>query len=223
MARVREVVSNVVVALCVLSAIIASGYTIRDHAQQASGQLPQSGAPVAVSNWASFSAVGHRFGPSSAPVTIVEFGDFECPACRHFEPVIRAIRAEFPTSVSLVFRHWPLPYHRFAIPSARAAECASAQGRFEAMHDLLYAKQDSLGIKPFSSYATDAGVADTAAFNLCNRAASPIAAVARDSIAARALGGRGTPTILVNQLRLTGVPDSATLERMVKDALHLAR
>jgi protein-disulfide isomerase len=157
-------------------------------------------------------------GPQGAKVTILEFADFECPACRQFEPTLRAARAKYPSDVAVVFRHWPLPYHHFALPAARAAECANAQGRFEAMHDLLYARQDSLGLKSFASFAADAGVADTAAFDVCNRSGGPVMALAADTTDARQLGGRGTPTVVVNGL-LLGVPNGAALDKAIQDAL----
>lgn len=175
---------------------------------------------VRLENWPEIVGNGHRMGPSGAPVTIVEFGDFECPACRAFhQRVLEPVRALYPTQVALVFRHWPLPYHRFATPAARAAECAASQGRFHAMHDLLYQFQDSLGLKPFESYARDAGVGDLEAFEDCVHDTSPMPAVDRDTLAVMRLGGQGTPTVVVNGLLLRRVPDSTLLVQLIEQAL----
>lgn len=100
---------------------------------------------------------GHRIGPSSAKVTVTVFTDFECPACRRFtESALAGARASFHDRLRVVIRHWPLSSHRFAVPAARAAECASAHNRFVPFHDLLFAKQDSLGLKSFTDFATEA-------------------------------------------------------------------
>jgi len=181
---------------------------------------PRNTEPVAVADWKEYAAVGHRIGSAGAPVTILEFGDFECPACRRFElDALRPIEAMYPSQVAVVFRNWPLPYHKFAYPSARAAECAGDQGRFEAIHDLFYAKQDSLGLKSFAAFARDAGVRDSAAFARCIGGARFERTITADSAAAKRIGGTGTPTLVINGLRLVSIPDSAELDRLVRDAL----
>jgi hypothetical protein len=80
-----------------------------------------------------------------------------------------AVRARYPKDVGLFFVHFPLPMHRFARPAARATECAGLQGKFGQMVDAVYNKQDSLGLKSWSDYGRDAGVADTVAFRLACR------------------------------------------------------
>jgi protein-disulfide isomerase len=154
----------------------------------------------------------------------LEFADFECPVCQSFaNGALRAIRAQYPDKVAVIFRQWPLSYHRLAYPTARAAECAGAQERFEAFHDLVYSKQDSLGLKSYGQFAKDAGVPDLAAFETCNSSAAPIPSIEADIAAAKAVGGRGTPTILVNGLMLAGLPDSAKLEGYVQAAIRAAK
>jgi protein-disulfide isomerase len=160
-----------------------------------------------------------RIGPANATLEIVEFADFECPACRSFQMrALRPIRRAYPNDVAVVFRHWPLAYHRFALPSARAAECAAAQGRFEEMHDLLYLKQDSLGLKTYPEFATESGVTDLIAFVACLADPRHAPRFDADTKLATDMGGTGTPTIIVNGRRLGSIPDSAKLDQLVQDA-----
>ncbi len=215
----RESVSTILVSVAVLCAVVVAVTTVHREFFSASGNRSGEPKPVPVSNWKSY-AVGHWFGSTDAPVTIIEFADFECPVCRTCAMgPLQAIRDKYPTQVAVVFRHWPLSYHRFAYASARAAECAGLQGRFEQFHDLAYLKQDSLGLKSFIDYARDAGVPDLPAFNSCNTATSPIPGIEADKVAAKAVGGSGTPTILINGLRLPGAPDTTRLEEFVRAAL----
>lgn len=215
----RESLSTVLVSVAVLCAVVVAVSTVHREFFSVSGNRSGEPKPVPVANWKTY-AVGHWFGPANAPVTIIEFADFECSACRAFTlGPLQAIRDKYPTQVAVVFRHWPLGYHRFAYASARAAECAGRQGKFEQFHDLAYLKQDSLGLKPFVDYARDVGVTDLPAFGSCNTAASPVAVIEADKLAAKSVGGSGTPTILINGLRLPGAPDTARLEQFVREAL----
>src|SRR3954451_17000425 len=84
----------------------------------------------------------HALGPDHAPVTIVEYGDFECPTCKQAAPAVKLLLERFGGHVRAVFRHFPLDAHPHALAAAQAAECAGGQGRFWEMHDLLFAKQD---------------------------------------------------------------------------------
>ena len=122
-----------------------------------------SGRPVAVDNWGELTSGGHRLGPADARVTIVEFGDYECPACRSAYPEIERALEKYGQDVTLVYRHWPLEYHSLALPAAVAAECAAEQGVFWEYHDRLYSSRgwlaSAMGVT-FSDLAEDVGVAD---------------------------------------------------------------
>lgn len=180
-------------------------------------------APVSVSNWDRLISTGHHSGPRDASVVVLQFGDFECPYCQKFSTrILPGVLAGFPGQVAVVFRHWPLPYHRFAYPAARAAECAGEQGQFQPFSELLYMKQDSLGLKPFDDYAREAGVTDRAAFQLCNSRPGRVASIEADMEAAIAAGASGTPTVLVNGLRYPEPPDSAGLAKAIRNALTKA-
>lgn len=91
----------------------------------------------AIDGWERLAADGHRIGPWEAAVTILEWGDYECPFCRRLDPGIRAVLREHPRSVALVYRHFPMSYHEHAYRAARLAECAAALGRFAEAHEAL--------------------------------------------------------------------------------------
>ena len=100
------------------------------------------------------SAVDHALGPDHAPVTIVEYGDFECPSCKQAAPAVKLLFERFVGKVRVVFRHFPQEeVHPHAMHAAQAAECAGAQGKFWEMHDLLFAHQSHLKLRQLSEYA----------------------------------------------------------------------
>jgi protein-disulfide isomerase len=99
-------------------------------------------------------AVDHRLGPEHAPVTVVEYADFECPICKQAAPALKLLLRHFPEEVRIVFRHFPLEaVHPHALAAAEAAEVAGAQGKFWEMHDLLFANQLHLKTNNLRSYA----------------------------------------------------------------------
>lgn len=172
--------------------------------------------PLPVEDWERLVSTGHRMGSATADFMILEFADFQCPACRLFSlTAIKPLRDQYPDDVAVVYRHWPLPYHPFAFAAAQASECAGAQGRFDAMHDTLFEHQDSIGRKPFDGFAREAGVPDSARFAACM--AVPDSSVASsDARMVKSLGGVGTPTVLINGKLLSSVPDSAGLAAMYR-------
>jgi protein-disulfide isomerase len=96
----------------------------------------------------------HVLGPDHAPVTVIEYGDFECPNCKQAAPAVKLLLERFPERVRFAYRHFPLEgLHPHALAAAEAAECAGAQGKFWEMHDLLFANQDHLALKHLRGYA----------------------------------------------------------------------
>ena len=96
----------------------------------------------------------HILGPDHAPVTLVEYGDFECPNCKQAAPAVKLLLERFSEQVRFVYRHFPLEtMHRHALCAAEAAECAAAQEKFWPMHDLLFANYDHLQGKHLRRYA----------------------------------------------------------------------
>lgn len=96
----------------------------------------------------------HTLGPDHAPITVVEYGDFECPNCKQAAPAVKLLLSRFSERVRVAFRHFPLEgLHPNALAAAEAAECAGAQGKFWQMHDLLFDNQDHLLPKHLQGYA----------------------------------------------------------------------
>jgi Na+/H+ antiporter NhaA len=159
----------------------------------------------------------HLRGPDTALVTIVEYGDFECPYCGQAEPVLRELLAGHG-DVRYVWRHLPLTdVHPAAQLAAEAAEAAADQDAFWDMHDLLLTHQDALTIRNLLGYAEQAGL-DTARFRdyLMQRAGS--ARIAEDVDSADQSSVSGTPTFFINGLRHYGAYDIAALTAAVRVA-----
>jgi Na+/H+ antiporter NhaA len=153
----------------------------------------------------------HIRGPGDAPLTLVEYADFECPFCARATGVSRDVQEHFGDQLRYVFRHLPLPdVHPHAELAAAAAEAAGAQGRFWEMHDLLFAHQDQLELEDLAGYAGDLGL-DLERFlrELDEQQHAP--RVRRDVAGAEASGARGTPTFFVGDRRHIGPYDAETL------------
>jgi Na+/H+ antiporter NhaA len=161
--------------------------------------------------------VDHVRGPLDAPVTLVEYGDFECPYCGRAEPVVRQLAQAFGDELRFVFRHLPLvEVHEHALTAAHAAEAAAAQGRFWEMHDLLFAHQDALIYPDLMRYAAELGL-DVDRFGEDLRSRRFADRIRRDVDGADASGAAGTPTMFVNGRRHQGSHDldglAAAIER----------
>jgi Na+/H+ antiporter NhaA len=160
----------------------------------------------------------HVRGPVDAPVTLVEYGDFECPFCGQAEHVVRDLLAASGSELRYVFRHLPLAdVHPHAPLAAEAAEAAGAQGRFWEMHDLLYDRQDALRAADLESYAAELRL-DTARFDAELRERRYRSRVLDDVESADASGVAGTPTFFVNGRRHHGAYDLETLSALVRTA-----
>jgi Na+/H+ antiporter NhaA len=159
----------------------------------------------------------HVRGPVDAPVTVLEYGDFECPYCGQAEPVLRELLRDFG-DVGYVWRHLPLnDVHANAQQAAEAAEAAAEQGAFWEMHDLLLERQDALGYEDLVGYAGQLGL-DVERFEEDLRTREGAKHVAEDVDSADLSGVSGTPTFFVNGLRHYGAYDIATLSAAVKAA-----
>jgi protein-disulfide isomerase len=152
-----------------------------------------------------------RRGPEDAPVTLVEFADFECPFCRRVAPTLAELDAARPGTVRHVFKHLPSAAHPHALDAAIAAECAHAQGLFWEMHDALFAPGADLGDAGLQLAADAAGL-DAEAFAACRTGEAPRAAIAADLAAADAAGVFATPTFFANGRGFVG---AGTLDELV--------
>lgn len=157
----------------------------------------------------------HIIGPADAAVTLVEYGDFECPHCRQASLILDTLLESTPRDVRLVFRHSPLSQiHPHAQQAAEAAEAAGAQGRFWEMHELLFENQDALDEADLSEYAAQVGldlprfVRDLASGAFKDR-------VREDFLSGVASGVNGTPTFFIDDVRYDGPWDLESLGRLV--------
>jgi protein-disulfide isomerase len=159
----------------------------------------------------------HVRGPESAPVTVVEYGDFECPYCGQAEPVVRELLAGFG-DLRYVWRHLPLnDVHPHAQLAAEASEYAAAHGKFWEMYDLLLAHQDALDVRSLVSYAGELGL-DVEHFRGALRKRKFAPRVAEDVESADISDVSGTPTFFINGRRHYGPYDIATLSAEVRAA-----
>jgi protein-disulfide isomerase len=142
-------------------------------------------------------------GGAHAPVTIVEFTDFECPFCAHAEERVRAIATQYGNRVRVVYKSLPLPMHGHARMAAKAALAAGVQGKFWEYHDALFAHQNALDRASLDGYAKTLGL-DVARFDRDVDSSALESAVVADEEDAKALGAGGTPTFFVNGRRVVG-------------------
>jgi len=218
--RRGEILSNVVTALVAICTVVATATIVRREFFQRFTPPRPNAPPERVANWASLSAAGHRIGPDNAPLTIVVFSDFECPACRLFATKsFIELEQKYPGKLSLVYRHWPLDMHRFAYPAARASECAAQQGRFRAFHDVVFANQKLLGLKTFAEMANESGVSDAKKFAACAGETTPVPAIEADIAEVVKLGGQGTPTVVIDGWLLKSGAAPAMIDSIVASLL----
>jgi len=164
----------------------------------------------------------HKTG--TGPVQVVEFGDFQCPACGKAQPAVQQIEAEFAGKITLYFRNFPLSQHANALVAANAAEEAAAQGKFWEMHDKLYSTQadwseltNDAAVAKFADYATALGL-DPAKVTAAAKTQSYKSVIDQDVADGTALGVQGTPTFYINGKASSGI-DYPSLRDAINAAL----
>ncbi|HEY6230858.1 MAG TPA: thioredoxin domain-containing protein [Pyrinomonadaceae bacterium] len=208
-----------ILPFAIIAVVLAAGLLMARHFRTSSETPPASTAasPAASASSASPGALAdaanvkepgaeppHAQGDAAAPVTLEEFGDFECPPCGLLHPILKQMQAEFgPTKLRVIFREYPLvPTHAHALAAARAAEAAGLQGKFWEMHDMIYEHQkdwhESFDVRPiFEGYATRIGL-DVEQFRRDNNNEIVERRIFLDGKRAHALGVNGTPTVFMN-------------------------
>ena len=156
------------------------------------------GAPAPVT------ATDNVTGSANPKVTLIEYGDFECPACSQYAVIVERLVAESSTTLQVVFRHFPLPQHVNALVAAQASQAAAAQGKFWDMYRLIYANQDSWASlsdadarKTFAGYALQIGL-DMKKYNIDIDSAAGKALIQSELSEGQTLGIDSTPTFFVN-------------------------
>ena len=160
-------------------------------------------------------------GSAAAPVTMVEFCEFQCPYCQRVQPTLRQLEARYGNRLRLVYRHYPLARHRNAAKAAEAAECAREQDRFWPLHDRMFGQPDRLGVADLKAHARAAGV-DGAKFDACLDSGRHAARVRRDLAEAESYGSPGTPLFFVNGRLVSGAQPAAVFMRVIDEELARA-
>lgn len=166
--------------------------------------------------------VGHKLGPDTATVKIVEFGDFQCPACAAAAVDFEKAQANNGDSVQIIFRHFPLPNHQNGVNGSLAAEAAGAQNKFWPMLDLLYANQKSWENldNPLNTYANFAKELelDVEKFKKDYASSETKKIVEADRDYGLALKVDSTPTFYINKVKFTGVQTAQTWQELIDAA-----
>jgi protein-disulfide isomerase len=184
-----------------LTRTIPASQTPAQPAQAPSSQTTPAQQPVA-NKGVPGAEPAHTLGPANAPIQLEEFGDFQCPPCGMFHPILEQMHEEFGDRLRITFREYPLPTHQHALAAASAAEAAGIQGKFWEMHDLLYEHQDEwkeqFDVRPiFERYAKQAGV-DVERYKRDLGGDLVAQRIFQDGRRGHSLGVQGTPTVFMN-------------------------
>jgi protein-disulfide isomerase len=163
-------------------------------------------------------AIGPSRGPADAPVTIVEFSDYQCPFCKRSETYIKEVLEKYGDKVRLVYRDFPLGNHPNATDAARAARCAGEQGKYWDMHGEIFANQSKLSRADLKALANKTGV-NQPRFDACLDSAKYEADVKKDMLAGQDLGVDGTPTFFINGRRLVGAQPFEKFKEIIDQEL----
>jgi protein-disulfide isomerase len=164
-------------------------------------------------------AIGPSKGPADAPITLVEFSDFECPFCVRFLPTIEQVQQTYGDQVRIVYRQFPLnAIHPNAQLSAEASLCADAQGKFWEMHDAIFEARGKAGADGLKKMASDLGM-DSDVFGACLDSGEFRGQVAADVEAGRQAGVTGTPALFINGRFLSGAQPFNVVSRLIDDEL----
>lgn len=184
----------------------------------------EAGAPDGGSDNAAQTS-NHTQGEGTAGVTLVEYGDFQCPACGAYYPIVKEVKAKYGDQITFQFRHFPLSQiHPNAFAAHRAAEAAGLQGKFFEMHDLLYERQQAWStannpVDTFNTYAEELGL-DMEKFRQDFSSAAVNATINADIKAGQDIGATSTPTFVLNGQKLNELPrDQEGFNQLIEDAI----
>jgi protein-disulfide isomerase len=165
----------------------------------------------------------HAHGPADAPVTLVEYGDYECPHCGLAHPIVKAVESRVGDRLRFVFRHFPISSnHPHAEHAAEMAEAAAERGKFWEMHDLLYGNQDALEDEDLVGYAESLGI-DPAWAASALRSGTFAERVRANFLSGVRSGVNGTPTFFINGVRHEGPWDEESLLEAISAAAVTAQ
>jgi protein-disulfide isomerase len=162
-------------------------------------------------------------GPATAPVTIVEFSDFQCPYCARVNPTLKQVEEKYGDKLRVVFRDFPLvQIHKDAAKAAEAGECAHEQGKFWEMHDRLFANQSKLQVEALKQTATEIGL-DAEKFNQCLDSSKYAAEVQKDVDEGARYGVTGTPAFFINGRLIGGAQPLEAFTDVIDEELARAQ
>ncbi|MFL5310471.1 MAG: DsbA family protein [Myxococcales bacterium] len=160
-------------------------------------------------------------GPKNAPVTIVEWSDFQCPFCGRVEPTLQQLRDEYKGKIRIAWKNQPLSFHPNAMPAAEAAMAAHEQGKFWEFHDALFKKQGQLSPALYDEVAGKVGL-DMNRFHASIEAHKSAAHIQSDMASGRAVGAEGTPTFFINGKKLVGAQPIDAFKQLIDAELASA-
>jgi protein-disulfide isomerase len=158
-------------------------------------------------------------GPADAPVTIVEFSDFQCPFCSRAKATVDQVVQRYGKAVRVIFRDFPLPMHREAPKAHEAGQCAAEQGKFWQMHDKMFENQSALQVDALKKTAADLGL-DAAKFNECLDSGKHAASVQKDTEEGQSYGVSGTPAFFINGRMISGAQPFENFAKVIDDELQ---
>ena len=162
---------------------------------------------------------GPSMGPAEAPVTIVTFSDFQCPACARSYPTMKRIMDQYKGKIRFVFRDFPLSIHPLAPKAAEAAACANDQGKFWQMHDAMFENQQRLAVADLKSVASSLGL-DTVKFGACLDSGTKTADWQADMEAGRKYGVMSTPSFFINGRLISGAAPYPAFAQVIDEELQ---
>jgi protein-disulfide isomerase len=163
-------------------------------------------------------SVPAKGGPANAPVTIVEFSDFECPYCSRVNPTLKQVQDQYGDKVRVEFRQFPLNFHPNAQKAAEASLCAHDQGKFWELHDAMFADQKALAVDTLKAKAKELGL-NAEQFNSCLDSGKHAAAVQADLQAGSQAGVSGTPAMFINGRFINGAVPVEQITKVIDDEL----
>jgi len=173
-------------------------------------QPPRSEVPIP--------AIAPATGPEKAPVTIVEFADYQCPYCQRAEPTVQELLTRYPDKIRLVHRDFPLDSHQRAVPVSKAAYCAGEQGKFWEYRHSIYQKPSDFSDDDLKKRAGELGL-DTTAFGACYASDKHEDTIRTSAAEGGTLGVTGTPTFFINGRMLVGAQPLEAFRQIVDEEL----
>lgn len=201
-----------IIIVLVLVAAVGSAWIMKRNSSRATSLANSSPSGATNTGAVDQPAVGpvdpgsqppHSLGPSTAAVTLEEFGDFECPPCGLLHPILVQVHKDYGDKVRIIFREFPLvPNHQHALAAASAAEAAGVQGKFWEMHDLIYENQkawhEAFDVRPiFEGYAKQIGI-DVERYKQDINSEAVAQRIFQDGKRGHSLNVKGTPTVFLN-------------------------